>query len=142
MIPGYTPFFKTQTVAKIANIQPEMPETADIEPNISNISNALENKNTDVEAIIERSAIRKYDGDLLRDRANMEASAAYDRNRQSYEQANPGRDPRNVEALYRAYIQRWMPDHKGDLPATPPNTRGNEGLWRAWWRRVEGGCHA
>lgn len=95
----------------------------------------------DAETVIERAAIQEYDGNLERDRANMEASAGYDRNRQSYEQANPGRDPRNVEALYRAYIARWQPDHKGDLPATPPNTRGNAGLWRAWWRRVEGQNH-
>ncbi len=95
----------------------------------------------DAETIIERAAIQEYDGDLLRDQVNMEASAAYDRNRQSYEQANPGRDPRNVEALYRAYIARWQPDRKGDLPATPPNTRGNAELWRAWWKKVEGQNH-
>lgn len=66
----------------------------------------------DAETVIERAAIQEYDGNLERDRANMEAAGDYDRNRQQYEQANPGRDPRNVEALYRAYIQRWMPDHE------------------------------
>lgn len=92
----------------------------------------------DAETVIERSAIMEYDGDLERDQANMQASAAYDRGRQRYETANPGRDPRNVEALYQVYIRDWQPDHQGDLPATPPNTRGNAGLWRAWWRKVEG----
>lgn len=91
----------------------------------------------DPEAIIERSAIQEYDGNLERDRANMKASAAYDRNRQRYEDYWPDRDPSGVEGLYAAYIQDWRPDGPDDLPATPPNTRGNAKLWRQWWAKIE-----
>lgn len=95
-------------------------------------------KNTpEAETVIERAAIHEYDASMARDRANMKASAAYDAGRQMYEQFYPDRDPAGVESLYRIYIQDWKPDRPGDIPACPPNTRGNADLWRAWWRRVE-----
>ena len=143
MIPGYKPFFENQSTATPATLLPsEGCNDTNTEKICGNGSNGSRgSSHPHAETIIERAAIQEYDGDLLRDQVNMEASAAYDRNRQSYEQANPGRDPRNVEALYRAYIARWQPDRKGDLPATPPNTRGNAELWRAWWKKVEGQNH-
>ncbi len=91
----------------------------------------------DAESIVERSAIHEFDANMKRDQANMEASRAYDRQRQLYEAVFPDRDPAGVEWLYAKYITDWQPDYEGDLPATPPNTRGNENLWRAWWEKVE-----
>lgn len=141
MIPGYRPFFETSPpaiVAKVARVETEMSEKATNTSNNSNPSKGYRSENTrDGESIVERSSIQEFDGNLPRDAANMAASAAYDRNRQRYETSNPGRDPRHVENLYRDYIQRWAPGSKDDLPATPPNTRGNAELWRAWWKIVE-----
>lgn len=137
MIPGYKPFFKTHPVANVANIQPETDEKVDNTPRISNLSKGSQNENTNTDSLIERSAIREHDAGFDRDSANMAASRHYDRQRQSYEYANPDGNPAMVEALYAAYIQDWQPDGPDDLPATPPNTRKNADLWRAWWAKVE-----
>ena len=98
-----------------------------------------ENTPADQEAIIERAAIVEYDGETTKDQANLQAARAYDRQRQSYEFANPGRDPNGVEALYRAYISDFVPTECDPLPAVPPCTKNNTDLWRAWWRVVEEG---
>lgn len=123
MIPGYKPFFETLPSATSATL---LPSKGRNDTNIKKTYGKGSNGS--------RGSSHLYS-------ENMHASRDFDRNRQTYEQANPGRDPAIVESLYRAYIQRWMPDHKGDLPAKPPNTRGNAGLWRAWWKKVEGQNH-
>ncbi len=86
----------------------------------------------------ERAAIQEFDGGLSRADANMAASQDYDRQRGSYELANPEGDAAMVAALYRHHIQDWAPQYPGDLPAVPPCTKGNSDLWRLWWKRVEG----
>lgn len=98
----------------------------------------LHSENTpDADEIVERASIQEFDGNLTRDKANMAASAAFDRNRQRYEDFFPGRDTAMVEALYEAYISDWRPNGPEDLPACPPNTRTNTDLWRAWWAKLE-----
>ncbi|OQB43287.1 MAG: hypothetical protein BWY09_00223 [Candidatus Hydrogenedentes bacterium ADurb.Bin179] len=138
MIPGYKPFFENTPLARVARVARVESEAPGTSPNHSNHSSTPNSDNAPVpETVIERSAIHEYEADMKRDRANMEASRAYDRNRQSYEFANPGKDPAGVEELYQLYISDWKPGGPDDLPPTPPNTRGNEDLWREWWAKVE-----
>lgn len=88
----------------------------------------------DPDAIVERSAIMELDGGISpREKANMDASESIDRQRQVLRG-----DPSNAKRLYEKYISEWHPEHCGDKPAIPPNYRGNENLWRAWWKQVEG----
>ncbi|NLV46676.1 MAG: hypothetical protein GXY07_19520 [Candidatus Hydrogenedentes bacterium] len=87
----------------------------------------------DPDAILERSAIMEFDGGLSpREKANMNTSKSIDRQRQVLRG-----DISNAKRLYKKYISEWHPEHCGDKPAIPPNFRGNEALWRAWWKQVE-----
>lgn len=105
----------------------------------SDFPGACSENTPDAETVIERSAIHEYEADMARGRANMKASAAYDRNRQRYEEYWPDRDPAGVEGLYQAYLSDFVPTEQDPLPAVPPCTRNNTDLWRAWWRVVEEG---
>ena len=98
---------------------------------------ALFERTGDAETVVERAAIMEYEGELPRDRVNRLASEVYDRQRQRYETANPSGNPLLVEELYRDYIQNWKPTEDNPVPATPPNTKNNAGLWQEWWKHVE-----
>lgn len=134
MIPGYKPFFETHPPATTATLLQNKRDVA----GVADVAAPPRFEKThDTDSLIERSAIRENDAGFDRDSANMAASRAYDRQRQSYEYANPDGDPAMVEALYQAYIQDWQPTGPGDVPAVPPNTNRNGNLWRAWWAKIE-----
>ncbi len=150
MIPGYKPFFETLPHATPATLLPsgsgnhanneKVPENNAYGSNGSIGSSTPRFENThNTDSLIERSAIQEYYGELDRDQANLQAAEAYDRQRQSYEFANPDRDPAGVEGLYQAYLSDFVPTEQDPLPAVPPCTRNNTDLWRAWWRVVEEG---
>lgn len=88
----------------------------------------------DPDAILERSAIMEFDGGISpREKANMGVSESIDRQRQVLRG-----DPSNARRLYEIYIREWKPTHPEEKPAIPPNFPGNEPLWQAWWKQVEG----
>ncbi len=103
----------------------------------SDFPGACSENTHDAESVIERSAIHEHQADMARDRANMKASAAYDRGRQRYEDYWPDRDPGGVEVLYRAYISDFVPSDDDPLPAVPPNTKNNADLWKMFWAKLE-----
>mgnify|MGYP006290020635 FL=1 len=68
--------------------------------------------------------------------AYMRKARKFDRLRPLYENACPGENPCIVEDLYATYIRQWVPDHPGELPAIPPNTRNNRLLWQYYFEKI------